>query len=480
MPMKIRLPEYKWQTFFVTGIANIITALSISSINIAMPIMAEEFGVSMTAISRLSLVFAVITSCTVLIFGRIADMFGYKRQFVAGFLFFALSSLLLPLLSHGLAGAVFFRCLQAVGSAMLVSITQALCNRTFPANERGKALGVNAVFVSLGLALGPSVGGLLLSYFSWRAVFIINAPIGLLGAIIAIIVLKKDELSPASLRDMDWLGSLLFAVSIGLITIVINFSTEWGFSSLRFIGCIAVGVFLLLLFILRESRIDKPLMNLTLFRKRTFSCANIASFCSYFLQQMNLFLVPFFLINILLMTSSHSGFIMLAMPLTMMLLSPFGGRLTDRYGSRGPALFGLCFLAAGGVLMSAMTDVTPAILVIVGMFLFGAGNAFSVVAINTAIFSAVPREQSGMASGMVATVRNLGQAMGVAFAATIMALRQSQYLARAAGEGLEVIDGRVFYMLAQRDTYYFSLFIIAVAVVCMLVIPGRAAKEVSH
>jgi len=168
---------------------------------------------------------------------------------------------------------------------------------------------------------------------------------------------------------------------------------------------------------------------------------------------------------------------MLTTSIAMMLLSPIGGRLTDRYGSRGPALFGLCILATGCVLMSVMSEVTPAVFVITGLFFFGAGNAISVVAINIAVFSAVPREASGVASGMVATMRNLGQAVGVASAATIMALRQSHYLVRAAGEGAEIMERHAIYLLAQRDTYHFGLFVLAVAVICMLAIPGKTAKN---
>jgi len=359
----------------------------------------------------------------------------------------------------------------------MISITQALCNRTFPANERGKALGINAVFVSVGLSLGPSVGGLLLAYFSWRAVFMINVPFCLLGVVMAVLILKKDELSPASLRDMDWLGSLLFAISIGIVTLAINFSTEWGFASPEFIGCICVGFISLFLFIVRERRIVKPLMSLKLFRNRTFSCANTASFCSYFLQQMNSFLVPFFLINILLMSSSHAGFIMLTTPIAMMLLSPIGGRLIDRFGSRRPGLVGLCILTTGCVLMSSMKEITPAFLVVFALACYGAGNALSVVAINTAIFSTVPREESGVASGMVATMRNLGQAVGVAFAATSVTLRQNHHLAQASEEVMEVLGNRFIYLMAQRDTYYFGFFVLAVAVVCMLTIQDKIVKK---
>ncbi|MDR0469640.1 MAG: MFS transporter, partial [Peptococcaceae bacterium] len=187
--MAIKLPEYKWRIFFVTGVANITTAIAISSISLALPVMSAEFGVSMTAVSWIPLVYSLLPSCTLLIFGRLADLYGYKRQFIVGFVIFGLASVLLPLFATGLTGAILFRCFQAVGYAMMISITQAMCNKSFPPEERGKALGVNSIFVSIGLSLGPSVGGLLLSSFSWRAIFYFNAPFCLIGLATSILVL---------------------------------------------------------------------------------------------------------------------------------------------------------------------------------------------------------------------------------------------------------------------------------------------------
>jgi len=471
------MPEYKWQIFFVAGLASITTALAISSLNIAMPIMAEEFGVSMSAISRLSLVYALIPSCTLLIFGRMGDLFGYKRQFIAGFLLFGLSSFLLPIIATGLMGAIIFRCVQGIGSAMMISITQALCNKTFPPSERGKALGINAVFVSIGLSLGPSVGGLLLSYFSWRSIFFFNAPFSLLGVVTTILILKKDTQASVSARHMDWFGSLFFAIFIGLLTLAINFSAEWGFESIRFIICIIIGLAFLLLFIYRERRIDMPLMNLAFFRNRTFLCANIASFCSYAIQQITTFLVPFFMLDIQLISRSSTGSILLISPISMMLFSPIGGKLADRFGSRKPALMGFVFLSVGCIIMSVMTEATPVLVLLFSLLLYGAGNGFCAPSINSAIFSAVPREESGMASGMVATVRNLGQAIGVAFAGTIMAMRQNFYFARLAEEGQGSSDSNSIYLLAQRDTYFFCLLIVAAAIVCIAMIPARNTRS---
>ena len=464
------MPEYKWQIFFVTGIANITVTIAISGVALALPIIAGEFGVSISTISWLSLVYSMIPSCTLLIFGRIADLFGYRRQFINGFIIFGLSSLLLPSLAKGLAGLIFFRCIQGIGYAMMMSITQALCNKVFPSNERGKALGVNSAFVSIGLAIGPSISGLLMSNFSWRSIFYFNALISLFGVIISMIILEKDRIIPDTSHDMDWLGAVLFAVSIGLFALSLNFSAEWGILSIKFLACITISLCLLLIFIYRENHTNVPLMKVKLFRNSVFTLANGACFCSYTLQQMTTFLIPFFLMNVFLMSKSDSGLIMLVNPATMMLLSPFGGRWADHRGSQKPALTGLCILAAGCAFMSAMTGETTVFIIIIALVLYGAGCGLSVSAINSTIFSVVQREDSGMASGMVGTMRNLGQAIGVVSSSLIISVRQQYYSTRAVEGSIGFPDGKEIYLMAQRDAYYFGFIIIAIAILCMIII----------
>ena len=478
--MKIRIPEYKWQIFFVTGMANISTGIAISSISLALPVIAEEFSVSMAAVSWLSLVYTIIPSCTLLIFGRIADIYGYKRQFIGGFTVFGVSSLILPLAANGLAGLILFRCFQGIGYAMMISITQALINRTFPANERGKALGINVLFASVGLAIGPTISGLLMSLFSWRSVFYFNVPTCIIGVVMSVLILKKNERDADTPRRMDWLGAFFFALFIGLLMFAINFSSEWGVLSVRLWICVAVSLCALILFIYRAGHTETPLMKLALFRNPVFSFASIACVCSYILHQMSTFLVPFFLMNILLIGKSDSGFIMLASPVAMMLLSPVGGRLVDRYGSRIPAITGLSIIALGCFVMCSMTDTTPAYIVILSLLLYGTGHGLSVTAINSSIFSAVPREDSGIASGMTSTMRNLGQSMGVAFSGAIMTMRQNHYFSLSGEWGGGVSAQNMVYLKAQRDTYIFGLFVVILAINCIIRIPskkGDASKK---
>ena len=457
----------KYLVFGVTGLANLITAFSISSVGLALPTIAAGYQVSQNAISWLALVYSLVPCCSLLFFGRLGDLYGYRRQTLFGFVFLAVVFLLTPILSVNLKILIFFRCLQGLGYCILISIGQAILSRTFEASKLGKAIGINVMSVSIGVALGPVIGGILIEHFSWQAIFLFKAPLCIAGFLLTLVVLKDDSMTGAIKPKKDWIGSFLFALSIGLLIIGLNFSDIWGWLSGQFLICILGSVCSLGLFIKYEKRIEYPLMQLGFFKNAAFSLSNVVSVCMFLTNQMVIFLVPFFLVNILLLKSDHSGLIMLVFPIISMLFSPFGGGLTDKYGTRLPAMSGLFMTGTGCLIMSFLTE-SAGIMSVVGMLVFlGVGNAFSVPAINTAILSVVPREQKGLASGMIGTMRNLGQTLGVTCGSVIIAVRQNVYAA-----GSLVISNDV-YLKAERDALYFGVIVICLALFLAYKIPEK-------
>lgn len=463
--MRKLIVEDKWMVFAVTGLANFIATFTTSSINLALPGMAFEFGVSMSTISWVSLVYMLTLSCSLLVFGRLGDIHGYKRLFIGGFAIFSVMSLLLPLLSFNLPLLILFRCLQAVGGSMVVSITHAIVSKTFGPKERGKALGINSIFVSLGLAVGPTAGGWLLTYFSWHSLFYVNIPFSLAGIFVSLRYMKTRETYTKAPVKMDWAGSVVFGLMIVSLSIAINFVEDWGMASAKFLGTLLFSLVCLLIFIPMEGRRQNPMMELTLFCSRKFSLPILACLCSYIAQMMTTFLMPFFLVNVLLFSQDKSGMIMLATPLIMMLSSPLGGRMTDRIGSRQPALLGLGSVALGCFLMSCLGEASSILFILIALAFFGSGNGYSVSAINTAIYASVAKEHMGVASGMVATVRNLGQSLGVALGGMIVALRTVYYTDNAG------LTGKAVYLAAQRDAFYFGVFVALTAMLAILLIP---------
>ncbi|MBV7272062.1 MFS transporter [Clostridium sp. PL3] len=469
---KILKSDYgKWMIFAVTSMANLVVSFSVNSLNLALPTLAREFGATQNNVSWLALVYSLVPCCTLLIFGRTAELYGYKKQFRIGFLFFGLVCMLTPLLSVNLNMLIFFRCLQGIGYSIMISITQAIVSRTFDSSKRGKALGINAVFISIGLAAGPTIGGFLLTHFSWHAVFYFNLPFCILGFIFTCIVMPEDKKDCTKNRTMDWLGALLFSISIGSFSIGLNFSNKWGLHSIWFLGSMLLSLLLLYLFVIHEKHTESPLMFLKLFNNRTFSFANIVCMLSYLVQQLITYLVPFYLIDILLMPSDASGLVMLASPLMMMVLSPIGGSLTDKRGTRFPSSIGLLFICVSCLLMSFLKETSSYIMVIFTLLIMGIGNGLSVSSINTAILNSAPRENAGVASGMLATMRNLGQTLGVAFSSVILTSRQLFYSHSVK------LSSKSIYVLAQRDTYYFGIFILIAALFCVYLLPSHKTSD---
>lgn len=461
--------EDKWMVFAVTGLANFVSAFTTSSINLALPSMAQDFGASMGTISWVSLIFMLSLSCTLMMFGRLGDLYGYKFLFVNGFALFAIISFILPILSVNLPLLIFFRFLLGIGSSMQISVTYALVSSSFPVEERGKALGINAIFVSIGLASGPSLGGWLLTHFNWHALFYINVPLSILGILASKKYIKTTG-KKLNTPKMDWLGAVAFGIMIFALSIGINFVDDWGLLSTNILICAVMALLGLLAFIYIEKRQKDPLMELSLFKNKKFTLSITASLFSYLAQMMTNFLMPFYLVDILLYSQDVSGLIMLSTPIIMMISSPWGGRLTDRLGSKRPAIIGLMSVGLGSALMSQLNLDSSIVFIMLALAFFGLGNGFSVSAINTSIICSIPPEHTGVASGMSSTVRNLGQSLGVAVGGMLIALRINTYT--NAGSSLQE---NAIYLLAQRDTFFFGVVVALIALISIASIPDVKA-----
>jgi len=254
------------------------------------------------------------------------------------------------------------------------------------------------------------------------------------------------------------------AFSIGIIVIGLSFAGSWGFLSAPFLCCLGAGAVLLYVFIRHELHTKSPVMNLGLFRSKTFSMANGVCLTSYLVQQMITYLLTFYLISVMGLKSNIAGFILLASPVVMMVFSPIGGSMADRKGTRLPAGVGVALICAGCLVMSFLAETSPFYMVIGALLLVGSGCGLSVSSINAAILGAAPKEHAGVASGMLATMRNFGQTMGVVCGSLILALRQPAF------QGLA---GQGAYLYAQRDTFYFGIAVLAVSLALIVLLPAQ-------
>ncbi|WP_243158043.1 MFS transporter [Aminipila terrae] len=244
-----------------------------------------------------------------------------------------------------------------------------------------------------------------------------------------------------------------------------NFSDDWGIKSCSFTLCVVVFVLMMGVFIFWEKSAAAPLMPLKLFHNRTFSLANATCALSYMTQQLTAYLFPFFLINILLMDTDKAGLVLLASPIAMMIASPFGGDFSDKYGTKKPAVTGLVLIALNCILVGFFKENMNILLILLVLIMVGAGNGFSVSAINSAILGSAPKEYSGVASGMLATMRNIGNTFGTAVGSAMLITRQAHYASQSE------LSKSVIYLYAQRDTFLAGLGITLFAIVLVMKIP---------
>jgi EmrB/QacA subfamily drug resistance transporter len=421
----------RWWVLVTIGIGTFMSALDGSVVNTLLPVLSRELGTGIAGIEWVATIYLLVISGLLLSVGRAGDLFGHKRLYLAGFVLFVLGSALC-----GLAGSaralVALRAVQALGAAMLMATAPAILTRTFPASQRGRALGAQGTFTYLGLTAGPSLGGWLASAFGWRSVFYINVPIGLLAIAFAVRSIADDR---AARRDerFDFLGAALFTAGLVALLVALNQGHAWGWSSPPVATLLVAAALLLVLFVRVEQRRPSPMLDLTLFRSRVFSTAALSALLNYACVYSVLFVLPFLLIQGRGLDAQHAGLVLTAQPIVMAVVAPVSGALSDRVGSRGLATTGMLLLTAGLVCLAILAPHGTLAAIAAALALVGLGVGMFVSPNNSALMGAAPRHRQGIASGVLATARNVGMVLGVGFAGAVFTTVVTRAATPAAG-----------------------------------------------
>jgi len=407
-----------------------MSTLDISIVNISLPRIMGDLNANLSAIQWVVLAYLLTITSLLLTFGRLADLMGRKRVYIAGFAVFTLGNLLAGL-SHSVIELTLARALTGVGGAMIQANGAAITAAVFPPEERGKALGLNGTIVAAGLVTGPTVGGVLTDALGWRSIFFVAIPVGLLSIPFASLILKEERISmPRGMRrePFDWPGAVLWAGFLFSLLFALNRGPDIGWSSPAIVALFVASAFLVVGFVLVELRNAYPTIRLSLFRVWGFSAGCTASFSSFVGQQASTFLMPFYLQIALALSARTAGLLMTTVPFTMALVAPVSGRFSDRYGSRGLATAGLAIVASGLFLLSQVTTAGQGYAPIVGtLALLGLGIGMFQSPNNSFIFGSVPREHYGAASGFIATMRNAGSSLGITVWGTIVTSRLTSH-----------------------------------------------------
>jgi EmrB/QacA subfamily drug resistance transporter len=292
-----------------------------------------------------------------------------------------------------------------------------MLTNAFPANERGRALGMNAVIVALGVSVGPTLGGLITEHFTWRWIFYVNIPFGIIGVIATLRVLT--ERMHRNQGRFDPVGAVLLGIGLVALTLGLSFGQEWGWNSPLLIGTLVVSVLAIVTLVIVERRISNPIIDFSLLKRRVFLSANVSLVLSFLALFAVSFMLPFYLEELRGFSTADAGLLLTPLPLTIAVIAPFSGALADKIGTRWLAAGGLSIACFGLVLISQLNAHSSVWDIVWRLVVTGAGQAMFQSPNNSALMGAAPRNQQGTASGFLATGRVVGQSISVALAGAI-------------------------------------------------------------
>lgn len=412
--------HYKWHILAATGMGVFLATIDGSIVNVALPTLVRVFHTNFATVQWVPLAYLLTLSTILLSMGRLGDMIGKKPVYVTGFILFTLGSMLCGL-SPNIYWLIGFRVLQAVGAAMTQALGIAIVTEAFPPSERGKALGISGTLVSIGIVAGPTLGGLLIDTLSWHWIFFVNLPIGILGTLMTLRHVPHTQ--TINKQRFDYAGAAV--LFLGLLALLLSFTwgQQWGFTDWRVWLILSGAVVLLTAFIVIERRIAHPMVDLTLFRSQVFSINLLTGLLAFIAVAGVFVLLPFYLEDMQGYAPRQVGLLIAAVPVLLGITAPISGILSDRYGTRLIATIGLGVLVAGYLAMSRFTAQTSLPVYLLAALPFGAGMGIFQSPNNSAVMGAVPQQQLGIASGLLAITRNLGQTIGIAILGTIWAGR---------------------------------------------------------
>jgi EmrB/QacA subfamily drug resistance transporter len=412
-------PNYKWLALSVTTLGAAMAAIDSSIVALGLPTMMTDLHSDLVTMVWVLMSYILMSTIFLLLFGRLADMFGRVRMYNLGFAVFTVGSLLCALAGSGVQ-LVAFRVLQGLGGAMIMANGLAIITEAFPANERGRAMGINSVTWAIGGILGPVAGGLILAAFSWRWIFLVNVPIGVLGTAWGYVALH--ELSePRRGERLDVPGLLLFSGGVACLLFALSQSVEWGWFSPPTLGLFGVFVVLEGLFLWSWRSPQGHFIDPTLFRSRVFTLGTVAAT----LQSLSMFavnfLVLFYLQAVTGATALAAALMILPLPVVQSIVGPIGGAVSDRFGSRAPATAGLLLQAAGCVLLAQLSPGSSYALLLAGLLVLGVGGGLFWAPNTSGVMSAAPVRRLGVAGATLATFRQTGMVTSFALALAVAA-----------------------------------------------------------
>jgi len=449
----------KWYVMAAVAMGVFLATIDGSIVNVALPTLVRAFGTDFAIVQWVVLAYLLTVTTLMLSVGRLGDMVGKKPLYAAGFVIFTLGSVLC-----GLSPAVYwligFRVLQAIGAALLMALGMAIVTEAFPPSERGKALGISGSMVSIGIVVGPVLGGLLIGALSWHWIFFVNLPIGIAGT--WMVIRFVPDLKPAGGQRFDLLGALTLFVSLMALLLGLTLGQRQGFGQPGILALFAGWLAFLALFIAIEWKSPHPMIDLSLFKNRLFNINLITGFAIFVSMSGTIILMPFYLENVLGYNPSSVGLLLAVVPIALGIAAPLSGTLSDRLGTRPITVVGLLMLLIGFLAVSTLSLQTTALGYVLRFLPIGIGIGTFQSPNNSAVMGAVPRTRLGIASGLLSVTRTLGQSTGIAALGALWASRVAYRAGGPLPEGATAAPAAA-QVAGLNDTFIVVVVLIALA-----------------
>lgn len=405
------------------GIVAAVADLSV--VNVALPTISNDFDADLLTVQWFTVGYALSISALLMPMGRLSDIVGLKKVYLGGFLVFVVAAVVATTASSMLF-LILSRVLMGAGSAMIQSTSIAILAAVFPAHERGKAMGGMVAMVGMGAAIGPPLGGILISALGWRWVFVAEVPEALLSLGLAFLILDSRYLrSDAQQAQFDWPGAVLSAGALVSFMLALTSGARVGWSSPSIIGAETLAIVLVAAFIWWELRSPAPMLDLRLFKRRLLSVSFITGFLSFCVAVPNFFLMPFYLQAVQGFAPKQVGLIILPNALAMTASGALGGWFSDRFGTTRLMVAGQVLIAAGAFIVATLTINSHLGLVMCGMLLIRAGSGMFESSNASSILGTVERESYGVISAFLNLVRNGSIVIAIAMSVAIVTATMS-------------------------------------------------------
>ena len=445
----------KWVALLAVVAGILVQALNQSIIQAALPTLSQELGTNFTTIQWVLLSFQITLAVVMLSVGRLADMFGKRRIFIAGNLFFGLASLLCAL-SPNVYFLIGFRVLQSAGAAVVTVLSMAIVAEIFPDTEKGRVLGIAAGANSFGHFVGPILGGYLIGAYGWRIAFFMLGPCAVLAALMAARYLPTLSPSGTSQR-FDILGAALIGATMCTLSLSLSYGQLIGFAHIYVLLLLTASAVGFAAFLYTERRVAHPVLDFELFRSRPFTLHIAIAALAGIATSGVTFLLPFFMQLALGLTILQVGFVMAIVSIEIALIAPTAGYLADRLGAHRVTLLGLATLLVGFLVASTVNVDNSQLGFLLRILPMGIGIGLFMSPNSTVIMGAAPPARLGVASGLIGLTRMIGQTTGIALLGAVFASN----VARSAGMPVDVTDASP---LAISQAYRLQFYIVAVVI----------------